>query len=120
MEEEPKNVAPRGSSMSPSFFAPDGRSADTSTAGTCLGRSSGLSSTLVGSRSIRGGKEEAREGIDPARPASAAEVDDEAGAGRGGLLRASEARSCRRRHATLRWERCQARLAAGAKGQGGW
>ena len=105
-------MAPRGSSgssMSPSFFAPDGRSTDTSAA-----------RTLVGSRSIREGKEEAREGIDPARPASAAEVDDEAGAGRGGLLRASEARSYRRRQATSRWERCQARLAAGAKGQGGW
>jgi len=56
----------------------------------CLGRSSGLSSTLVGSRSIREGKEEAREGIDPAaRPVTAAEADDEAGAGRGGLLQAS-------------------------------
>ena len=40
----------------------------------------GLSSSMVGIGSIREGKEEAREGIDPARPASAAEVDDEAGA----------------------------------------
>ena len=108
-------MAPRSSSMSPSFFDPDGRSTDTSAAGMCLGRSLGLSSTLVGSRSIREGKEETREGIDPAQPVSAAEVDDEAGAGRGGLLRTSEARSCRRRHATSRWERCQARLAAGGQ-----
>ena len=50
----------------------------------------GLSSSMVGIGSIREGKEETREGIDPAaRPATAAEEDDEAGAGRGGLLQAS-------------------------------